>query len=453
MLPYKLLSEKDKEDLKAFCDLQANVKLDGTPIELDNDMRDVLESWDKGKRTLCRLLGGKLRHTFEAKLEPNTAVMLAEIAGMYDLDAVKFWGTRRLKREFEDNDRNRFVYGLTRHLAEIVHNRPKTDKLRDEVWCASASISDIFQPRTLLEGRITFPFYLHSPDTGRVVKFESGMKVMRAARKLAEVVGFECGEDFDAWRDAVSEATTCKGDMSAQVTLSIHPIDYLTMSDNACNWTSCMASLSGCFSNGTIEMMNSDMAVVAYVTCGQEPTFRYGSTRYPNKSWRCLFYVNKDIICSGRQYPFDNQAAEMACLGEIKRLAKDNLGWDYTYGPQEYHDNEVFHNNSYIRNGYHGKWHEHKIFLYTYAAMYNDLYRSNSTKHCYRNYVKRTRQFCISGPCTCLNCGKAIVRPHELYFSLNDDEDMDSRGDTPFCGSCEDDIYRKKERWRYARKL
>ena len=453
MLPYKLLSEKDKEDLKAFCDLQANIKLDGTPIELDNDMRDVLASWDKNKRTLCKLLDGKLRYTFGAKVKPDMVAMLTEIAGIYDRNAIKFWDARRLKCEFKENDKNRFVYGLTRHLAEIVHNRPKADKLRDEIWNASVNISDIFEPHRLVCGYILYPFHLHDPNTGRMVKFESGMKTMRAARKLAEVIGFECGRDFDVWRDVVSEITTCKGDMPVQVTLSIHPIDYLTMSDNACNWTSCMASLSGCFSNGTIEMMNSDMVVVAYVTCRHEPTFEYGSTRYPNKSWRCLFYVNKDIICSGRQYPYDNHTIEMVCLEKIKELAKNNLGWNYAYGPQEYHDDEVFHNNSYIRNGHYTKWREHKIFLYTYAAMYNDLYNDSSLKHCYRNYVMRTKRFCVSGPCTCLNCGKAIVRPHELYFSLNDDKCEESRGDVPFCGSCESDIYKKKEGRRYARKL
>ena len=51
--------------------------------------------------------------------------------------------------------------------------------------------------------------------------------------------------------------------------LSIHPLDYITISDNNCDWDSCMTwtgdDCPGEYRLGTLEMMNSPSVVVAYL--------------------------------------------------------------------------------------------------------------------------------------------------------------------------------------------
>ena len=67
------------------------------------------------------------------------------------------------------------------------------------------------------------------------------MKTMRAIRKLCDFFGFySLKDDFLSWRDSISFALTEKSSPK-EVVLSIHPLDFLTMSDNNCNWSSCVS--------------------------------------------------------------------------------------------------------------------------------------------------------------------------------------------------------------------
>jgi hypothetical protein len=47
--------------------------------------------------------------------------------------------------------------------------------------------------------------------------------------------------------------------------LSIHPIDYITMSESGYNWDSCQ-SINGDFAAGTVALMSDYCTIVAYIT-------------------------------------------------------------------------------------------------------------------------------------------------------------------------------------------
>ena len=67
-------------------------------------------------------------------------------------------------------------------------------------------------------------------------------------------------------------------------------------------------SRNGCYHAGTLEMMNSNVAAVAYLESNSEYALHLDETGevypIPNKSWRSLVFIHKDIILCGKSYPY-----------------------------------------------------------------------------------------------------------------------------------------------------
>lgn len=122
--------------------------------------------------------------------------------------------------------------------------------------------------------------------------------------------------------------------VKAKISISIHPLDYLTMSDNDCGWQSCMSwEDNGCYHAGTVEMMNSPCVVVAYLEASKSlhrDLYKCSNWEWNNKRWRCLFIVDKNFICGVKQYPYEDSALLDAMVLWLADLAEENLGWQYS---------------------------------------------------------------------------------------------------------------------------
>lgn len=116
------------------------------------------------------------------------------------------------------------------------------------------------------------------------------------------------------------QQTTTTGELC----ISIHPMDYVTMSDNSYNWSSCMSwANNGEYHCGTLEMLTSPYVVVAYLNGNKE------YMDWNSKRWRELFIVDKDIILGIKGYPYHSDALEDIVIEWLRELAKENLGWTY----------------------------------------------------------------------------------------------------------------------------
>lgn len=107
--------------------------------------------------------------------------------------------------------------------------------------------------------------------------------------------------------------------------LSIHPMDYITMSDNDYGWESCMTwtreDEPGEYRTGTIEMMNSPSVVIAYIK-GNKPYHPLGNDEvWSNKKWRELFIVDKEFISGIRAYPYQEDEFEDIIIKELAAMA------------------------------------------------------------------------------------------------------------------------------------
>ena len=267
---------------------------------------------------------------------------------------------------------------------------------------------------------------------------KNGMKTLRTIQRLLKLTHYPHMDLFEEWRNAVN-CISIGNEIRAKLVLSIHPIDFMSMSDNTCNWSSCMSwGKSGCYRSGTLEMMNSNVAIIAYLEAPQTFTLDISENEsyiVPNKSWRSLFYVHKNILLNGKAYPYHNEELTFEVLNMLKDLVKENLNWNYQFGIQEYQDMVHLDGNYYVRDffdvDYDKKQNHHCIFVYT-NAMYNDIIESHTpTYFCYRNWVPKSIKLCLSGPPTCICCGDIMMRRDEIY-------EYEDLGDNLICGDCND---------------
>lgn len=299
----------------------------------------------------------------------------------------------------------RMVKVISSNYSFIETLRSFTDGWSDEekritcVNCPRWRLEDITRTRTLSKNRFECPLTLEVTNPkGEVKKLsvQKGSKVVPFIGKLVKWLGIDAG--FEKFRiDHSMALNTSK--LEGTLCLSIHPLDYMTMSDNENNWSSCMSWQDcGCYRAGTVEMMNSDMVLVGYFKSKSEsmpmPNL---SGEWNSKKWRELFIVNPELIMNVKSYPYENDELTLGCLNWIRELVEKNIGWtnfNEKYGKWNPDDGWNF-------GGY-----DNVQFDTNY--MYNDIAEAY-TRHFY--YVTKgdhseDRLYCgYSGDFICMACG------------------------------------------------
>lgn len=376
-------------------------------------LEDWLHYWGKEKIKLYKLLGKQLTYSFDYKYRMSNGDRFSN-----------------LRDKIEGHP---FVY----QWREFVQNFIRNKLIQFE---GSSAIKKTGPFYTLVEPHILFAdlagFNYSCKENGKSLVINSKMKPMRAIQKIIKYFEGQHSFDlsaFEKFRIAHSQAYNTK-DGIYHVTLSIHPLDYITMSDNSNDWSSCMQWTDdrgpGCYRLGTVEMMNSNNVLIAYVT-GKEQFFFGDTTKdtdiknytWNSKHWRQLFYINKDIIVGGKAYPSYNRDLTQRIISELRLLAHKNLKWDYEFGVEPYQD--MIHLNSqrgmmHIREHIRTKDYSKKNIVFDTKAMYNDMLNDNDTIYwCVRNKVPHTKMISYSGKAPCLCCLGDVTYPLSNYEADN----------------------------------
>ena len=322
---------------------------------------------------------------------------------------------------------------------------------------SSWDIQDAFMSfKNIANNDFTLSFKIPNKKTGKILQIQKGMKLIRVINKLFESdpegftnvyynYVFESNErrkndgvtpeevaEIDRLRqDFVNCHSVILNDKMIKSTLSIsiHPLDFMTMSDNGNDWESCMSWMNdGCYHQGTVEMMNSNCVLCCYLHNEEKPwsfkehkdsdedeeeDFSSEEWLWNNKKYRQLVYVTKDIVVLGKPYPYSNDEISKKILQEVKKLFSDNMNWEYHFGPEKYQDMKWINGSrSMDRAKDFARMHEtkkHNLILET-KAMYNDFVRdSNQNYWCYRNKIAGTKVITVSGPATCLCCSNSVT--------------------------------------------
>ena len=167
---------------------------------------------------------------------------------------------------------------------------------------------------------------------GQKLRFDNGAKTMKLLGKAAKIMGLE--KQFEEFRLEHSRLLNQKN-LEGILCLSIHPLDYMTMSDNASNWHSCMNwQEPGGYRMGTVEMMNSPMVVMAYLKSKDRNYSWYDcysckSPSWNDKHWRTLIVATQEGIVSVKGYPYQCDELSIMCVDWLKELAEKNMGLNF----------------------------------------------------------------------------------------------------------------------------
>ena len=347
-------------------------------------MVDVLDAWKRNKSEyLFKMMGEELILSKEIEIERNRQELIND---MYAF-------TNNTRRNKAKADGSTFIRAYEDWLRTMYRGLDREENAFD--WDTYCDVNSLIYSDKLVGGHYYGKqFEIPLPD-GKKYRIVDGHKVMKALAKIASAYHLEGFEEFRLGHSQVLNQKMFKGNLS----ISIHPLDYMTMSDNACGWGSCMTwEDDGDYRRGTITMMNSPCVVVAYLEASEPMDLTQdGTYHWNNKKWRELFIIDEGVIAGVKGYPYCNRELEIEVINWLKELAAKNLGWDYLEA-KEYN----FRGNRSFEIEY-----EPDEFIevsFTCDTMYNDfggfhmLALSNTIDYTYHSVH-------YSGPDTCLACG------------------------------------------------
>lgn len=363
------------------------------PCEIDYFLR----SWYKNKEILYRIFGNKLILEQDIQVEKSFEELSNEIDG-------DCWAYGSKSIMFLNEFRNYFFEFWYRE--EIIDS-----EFYDNI--TSLITSDVLALNLYHGPTLKIPEEL--TKNGKPFMVPNGCKVVKIIGKIAEACGMnmDCYEDFRQVHSRVLNQKITRGTLC----LSIHPLDYMTMSDNACGWSSCMQWMeeAGDYRLGTIEMLNSPYVVVAYLKASEDMEICNGST-WNNKKWRQLIIVAPEMILGNKQYPYFNDTLQGSALKIMKRLCEDA-----NYG---HYDKEAYQ----IENNAYNTIKDRKVcFEISTNYMYNDIY-DRRMAYLNTDILPEHYYLYISGPAICTCCGCII-------------EDGDASTSSVSCSNCRGEFY------------
>jgi hypothetical protein len=285
--------------------------------------------------------------------------------------------------------------------------------IQDFIHCSpdhKFKLNTLIGNRSLVNNTYDGPTFTIKVPEGRDIVVSTGCKASRLIGKIAKAFNLEGYEEFRLAHSMCLNQKKLKG----TVCLSIHPLDYITMSDNECNWHSCMSwAEDGCYKQGTVEMMNSPYVVVAYLKSNEDMDI--GSYSWSNKKWRQLFIVEDRCIVGVKGYPYCNDELTKICANWLRGLM--------ARGKECFTEPQLFNafNDAYIEDIGSVYFNPETI------QMYNDF--GEHHWGCFNKTLVNdgdTVDICYSGPSECMDCGAT-------------ENDFTSEG-ALVCAECDDSV-------------
>lgn len=157
------------------------------------------------------------------------------------------------------------------------------------------------------------------------IKCATGQKTSRIIGKLCRTFGVDEHERYNAVFAQLSDALNPL-QMLKTALLSVHPCDFLEMSNKDNTWTSCHNLENGSYQAGALSYMTDDVSMIFFTV---DPGATDHFYRFPRRSRQMFFYKDGTLFQS-RLYPSDLaeqmdlyrsivQKAIAVCLGEPNR--------------------------------------------------------------------------------------------------------------------------------------
>lgn len=242
---------------------------------------------------------------------------------------------------------------------------------------------------------------------------------------------------------------------------SVHPLDFLSSSENTYNWRSCHA-LDGEYRAGNLSYMCDKSTVICYLRGADNVKLPMFPAEVPwnNKKWRMLLHFsdNWDVIFAGRQYPFESSTA----MGLIRTYMLRLMGYDGDTGWCDWTDPLVCavsdsHGREYdLRNKYimmrgslvnlNDIIQEPDDPLHFNDILHSSYYRPHYIGINNRPWMKEGySQVHVGSRCRCLKCGENYIKSTESFMCNDCDYEFGVFDSETFttCDCCGRRIYRE----------
>jgi hypothetical protein len=303
-----------------------------------------------------------------------------------------------------------------------------------------------------------------SPD-GNIIK--KGSKLVKAFKYFEN--NKEALTDIQNYASRVIQEDKIEG----YLCLSVHPLDFLSVSENTHNWRSCHA-LDGDYRSGNLSYMTDSSTIVCYLRSEHNEILPNFPFPWNTKKWRVLLYLSDDwnMMFAGRQYPFSSDNGINFVLKEL--ILESGLTKGYKW--EEWHDETV----DFLKCE-HGDTSYFKFNQPFYpvgrrlvgindlikdkagSMQFNDLLRSSCYKPIYAfkqepNYWFRdefglsdynTTHFNIGGAVPCLCCEKKPLEIENTMRCIECEEKYGHNDDDLFgyCSCCGRHVYIDNALW------
>lgn len=367
------------------------------------------------------------------------------------------------KRDFIECWRGQLVLEIPHKVTFELSQKDRDARLDDFI----NSVSTTFDNETLacfiednragfFDNRVVTPY----ENTYTGVEIKEGMKLIRAFKFFES--------DPFVLKDIQTQASMIIQEDKVEGTLcfSVHPLDFLSSSENTYKWRSCHA-LDGEYRAGNLSYMVDRTTIMCYLKGADNaklPNFPE-DILWNSKKWRMLvfFSENWDVIFAGRQYPFFS----MNALNTIMHYMSDNKMCTGYWS--EWHDDKLTSFN------YKGTNRDGGGLMYPYICIsneimnlydivkdepnslhFNDLLRSSCYNpfYCFKYYrpigvVPKVR---VGGRVPCVHCGNShIVATDSMLCEDCELEFGDSSDDRfGYCDYCDRRISMDDGHWIHS---
>lgn len=366
MTPFEALTQEEQEKITDYiAEYGDEYRSPKNSVPLSH----ILRFWDSAKSDLFSLFGNKLILKYPITYAQPVEDIIQECVDDPELSTL----ISELKKAFHSFDptADYYEYSSLFFLDNLLS------------WKANST-------------EYSYPYYVNYNH--KEYKISSNTKVIRILGKMArDTKDANILDLYEKLRIAISQYTNQK-ELHGNLCLSIHPLDYMTMSDNDSGWDSCMSwTEQGNYRAGTVEMMNSPYVVVAYVESEHKQATFAGSITWNNKKWRELFLVTPNLTTEIKPYPYINEFFTKETLRRLGTLQPEVSFSDAFEMP--------------VRKTFIHKDRE-LIFRPQTIYMYNDFGLTVTNKHWAiineNNLDSWQTHINYSGAMNCMSCGEEI---------------------------------------------
>lgn len=383
----ELISALSTEDKNAFYEYTWEYSHASQSRSYRAPVEDILAEWADKKESLYNVFGQKFileKDFIYNKTEEDLA--------------------KSLQIFFNSPTYGAFQGFVSRYTIAYTHNERYWAESIYNNLCNLLAYSNFYDNSAKFE--VTIPII----DTENTIVIHKGMKMMKVIQKLYKKMPqfFIINDNNDVLTEEQLQKdivlySQCVNEkhLSGKFCLSIHPLDFITASDNDSGWDSCMTyRYDGDYRRGIIEMMNSPVVICAYLAASNDMRL-IDDYRWNNKKWREFFIVRDDIISGIKGYPYWNKEFEDIVINWIKELMQN-------YYKVQYSEIKTFQPDRSDEDG-------HSIKMSTRGhAMYNDFYHGNMYRYCITNaFDYETINY--PGNASCMYCGETYTDDYHFH--------------------------------------